>query len=271
MAEIQIDGKRAYYHDGGVPWQAGRPAVVFIHGAGCTHSFFQAQSRALAHHGYNVAVPDLPGHGGSADVPSIATVEDYAAWVLKLVNALKLSPAHIVGHSMGAAIGVSLAALHPQAVRSLALVGTGIEMKGNPKLIQECVENQPHAVAMITSFAHGRATHLGTGTIPGAWVLGMDRALIAPSAPQVLQRDFVVCDQWNGAALAPQLRCPTLVLSGAGDRMTPPRSGKQLADAIPGARYEVVPVTGHMLPTEAPRLVLKKLTEWLGGLGQQAA
>jgi pimeloyl-ACP methyl ester carboxylesterase len=80
-----------------------------------------------------------------------------------------------------------------------------------------------------------------------------------------------VCDKWSGATLAPQVRCPVFVLSGAGDRMTPPRSGKQLADAIPGARYEVVPLVGHMLPTEAPRLVLKKITEWLGSLKSKAA
>jgi pimeloyl-ACP methyl ester carboxylesterase len=271
MAETVIGGRRVYYHNGGVAWQQGRPALMFIHGAGCTHSFFQAQSRALAHHGFNVLVPDLPGHGGSEDVPGIASIEDYAAWVKGLMEALTVPCAHIVGHSMGAAIGVTLAACHPRAVRSLALIGTGLEMKGNPSLIRDCLENQPRAVDMIASFAHGRATHLGTGAIPGAWILGMDRALIAPSAPPVLQRDFVACDRWNGAAMAPQVRCPTLVLSGAGDRMTPPRAGKQLADAIPGARYDVIPVTGHMLPTEAPRLVLKKLTEWLTGLEKQAA
>ncbi len=271
MAEIQIDGKRVYYHDGGVAWQAGRPGLVFLHGAGCTHSFFQAQSRALAHHGYNVAVPDLPGHGGTEDVPFIASVEDYAAWVQRLIAALKMQPAHVVGHSLGAAIAVSLAGAHPEAVLSLALIGTGLEMKVNPGLLRDCLENHEHAVALITSFAHGRATHLGSGAIPGAWVLGMDRALIAPSAPAVLQRDFAVCNQWNGAAMAPQVRCPTLVLSGAGDRMTAPKSGKQLADAIPGAHYELLPVSGHMLPTEAPRLVLKALMEWLGGLQQKAA
>jgi pimeloyl-ACP methyl ester carboxylesterase len=144
-------------------------------------------------------------------------------------------------------------------------------MKANAALLRDCLVNQPHAVAMITSFAHGRATHLSSGTIPGAWLLGMDRALVAPTAPAVLQRDFAACNAWNGAAMAPQVQCPTLVISGAGDRMTSPRSGKQLADAIPGARYDLIPVTGHMLPTEAPRLLLKKLTEWLGGQASKAA
>jgi pimeloyl-ACP methyl ester carboxylesterase len=271
MPDIEVDGKRAHYHDGGVPWQAGRPGLVFIHGAGCTHSFFQAQSRALAHHGYNVAVPDLPGHGASEDVRFIASVADYAAWVQRFAAALGLGAVHVVGHSMGAAIGVTLAANHPETVRSLALVGAGLEMKANPSLLRDCLDNQPHAVALITSFAHGAATHLGSGVIPGAWVLGMDRALIAPSAPAVLQRDFAVCDKWPGAQDAAHVRCPTLVLSGAGDRMTAPKSGKLLADAIPGARYEVLPGTGHMLPTEAPREVLKKLTGWLAGVEKKAA
>lgn len=271
MAETVIQEKRVYYHDGGVAWQPERPAVMFLHGAGCTHSFFQAQSRALAHHGYNVLVPDLPGHGESEDVVGIASIEDYAAWVKDLLDALKLFPTHIVGHSMGAAIGVTLAARHPQVARSLVLIGAGLEMKGNPTLIRDCMENQPRAVNMITSFAHGRATHLGSGVIPGAWIVGMDRALIAPSTPAVLQRDFIVCDRWKGAAVAPQVRCPTLVLSGGGDRMTPPRAGQQLADAIPGARYEMLPAIGHMLPTEAPRAVLKTLTEWLSGMEKQAA
>jgi pimeloyl-ACP methyl ester carboxylesterase len=271
MPEMQIDGKRVYYHDGGVAWQTGRPAVVFIHGAGGDHFLWQAQSRALAHHGYNVAVLELPGHGASEDVPAIASVEDYAHWVLRLLNALGIPHAHLVGHSLGAAIAVTLAARHGQIVRSLALIGAGLEMKANANLLKDCLENHPRAVAFVTSFGHGRATHIGGAPMPGAWVLGASRAVLSASVPAVLQRDFSVCNQWNGAALAPTVRCPTLVLSGAGDRMTAPKSGKQLADAIPGARYEMLPVTGHMSPTEAPRLVLKKLMDWLGSVSAQAA
>ncbi|NIP73967.1 MAG: alpha/beta fold hydrolase, partial [Gammaproteobacteria bacterium] len=85
MATLDVNGRRAYYHDGGVPWSSGRPAVVFLHGAGADHTLWQQQSRALAHHGCNVAALDLPGHGRSADVPDIATVAELADWVAAFI------------------------------------------------------------------------------------------------------------------------------------------------------------------------------------------
>ena len=45
--------------------------------------------------------------------------------------------------------------------------------------------------------------------------------------------------------------------------MTPPRAGKALADAVPGARYELLPGVGHFIPTEAPRPLLKLLQGFL--------
>jgi pimeloyl-ACP methyl ester carboxylesterase len=168
-------------------------------------------------------------------------------------------------------MAVSYAATWPGEVAALALVGVGIEMRVNPALLKDCLENQPRAVAFITSFGHGRATHLSAATAPGAWVLGADRALMLASQPQVLQRDFAVCGAWPGAAQAPKVACPTLVVAGALDRMTPPKSGKQLADAIPGARYEVLPGVGHMLPAEAPRALLRSLQAFLASLPKRQA
>jgi pimeloyl-ACP methyl ester carboxylesterase len=57
-----------------------------------------------------------------------------------------------------------------------------------------------------------------------------------------------------------------LVVSGAQDRLTPAKAGKQLADAIPGARYELLPGGGHMLPAEAPRVLLRTLLAFLSSL-----
>lgn len=272
MANVTIDGKRAHYHDGGTAWRAGQPWLVLVHGAGCTHVTWQSQSRALAHAGHNVLVPDLPGHGDSEDVASIKTVEDYAAWLRRLVQALSqragfpAQPLVLVGHSLGACIAVSYAATWPAEIAGLALLGASLEMKVNPNLLKDCLDNQPQAVAFITSFGHGRATHLSAGTAPGAWVLGADRALMLASEPRVLQRDFAVCAAWRGQAHAPNVACPALVISGTFDRMTPAKAGRQLADAIPRARYELLPGAGHMLPTEAPRVLLRTLQHFLAEL-----
>jgi pimeloyl-ACP methyl ester carboxylesterase len=277
MPNVTVDAATAHYHDGGVPWKAGQPLVAMVHGAGCTHVVWQAQSRALAHAGYNVLVPDLPGHGASAELPALKTVEDYAGWLRRLIAAaataqkISASPLIVVGHSLGACIAVAYGAAWPHEVNGLALVGACLEMKVNPGLLKDCLENQPRAVAFITSFGHGRTTHLSAPTWPGAWIMGADQELMLESVPAVLQRDFVGCAVWQGAAQAPKVACPTIVVSGAQDRMTPPKAGKQLADAIPGARYELLPNVGHMLPAEAPRVLLRTLQAFLAGIVSKRA
>ena len=165
---------------------------------------------------------------------------------------------------MGACIAVELAAKRPAAVSALVLVGTGIQMKVGADLLRDTLEDQPQAVRFITAFGHGRPMHIGHAPTPGNWMLGSAGALVSASTPEVLHRDFAICDAWDGGPeAAAAIRCPTLVVAGAGDRMTPPRVGKALADAISGARYEVLPGIGHMIPTEAPRPLLKLLRAFL--------
>jgi len=272
MPTIVLNGLRAHYHDGGGTWQPGQPCVVLVHGAGGTHVVWQAQSRSIAHAGYNVLVPDLPGHGASQDDPAIRTVEDYAAWLRRLIAAVTAErgggPARVivVGHSLGACIAVSYGALWSGEVAGLALVGASLEMRVNPALLKDCVEDPPHAVDFIASFGHGRPAHLSAATAPGTWLLGASRALLLAANPHILQRDFAVCGAWQGRLHAGKVGCPALVVSGAQDRMTPAKSGRQLADAIPGARYEVLPGVGHMVPAEAPRALLRLLEGFLAGL-----
>ncbi|HUJ76746.1 MAG TPA: alpha/beta hydrolase [bacterium] len=260
---MQLEGQHVYVHDGGHAPRPGQPWVVLVHGAGGTHVLWQQQSRALAHHGCNVLVPDLPGHGASADLPGLASVEDYAAWLARLLRALQVPAAHVVGHSLGACIAVSLAAAEPALVQSLVLVGAALEMRVNPDLLRDCLENTPQAVAFITAYGHGRAMQVGGAPVPGTWVLGADRTLVAGSSGAVLRRDFAASAAWQGGPACAAVRCPTLVLTGGADRMTPPKAGRQLAAAIRGAVLEEAPGSGHFLPAEAPSWLRERLSAWL--------
>ena len=262
MATIRVRDRNTYYHDGGIPWEKGRPAVIFLHGGGGEHSMWQQQSRALAHGGFNVAALDLPGHGKSEDDPSIASVADFAAWVVDFMDASGLDTASLVGLSLGSAIALDCAAEHPQRVRSMVLVGIGLEMQVSPALLKYTREDPPKATEFIVGYGHGRPSHLGRAPTPGNWMLGSGLALIQRN-PEALRRDFLVCSQWEGAPLAPRVDCPTLIVMGSEDRMTPPRGGRQLAEGIAGGQFEMVSGVGHMVPVEAPRPFLKRLLEFL--------
>jgi pimeloyl-ACP methyl ester carboxylesterase len=63
--------------------------------------------------------------------------------------------------------------------------------------------------------------------------------------------------------LLPSIGCPTLVLVGDGDELTPPELSKEIAAGIPGARLVVVPHCGHLSTVEKPEDVNVALAEWL--------
>ena len=63
------------------------------------------------------------------------------------------------------------------------------------------------------------------------------------------------------------IRVPTLVVVGAEDRVTPPAVAEAMAQAIPGARYAVIPGAGHVAPLEQPLATSRVLTEFLEAVG----
>ena len=63
------------------------------------------------------------------------------------------------------------------------------------------------------------------------------------------------------------IRCPTLVLVGAEDEVTPPEHAGEIADGVPGARLVVVPESGHLSTLEQPAAVTGVLADWLAGWG----
>ncbi|MFN9969714.1 MAG: alpha/beta fold hydrolase, partial [Phycisphaerae bacterium] len=97
---LNIGGRQAYAYTGGKAFDAGLPAVVFVHGAQHDHSVWILQSRYLAHHGYGVLALDLPGHGRS-EGPPLESIEALADWVVAVLDAAGVKAASLVGHSMG--------------------------------------------------------------------------------------------------------------------------------------------------------------------------
>ena len=274
MPIVEISGAPLFYSDGGVTWQSGRPLAVLIHGAGNDSTVWALQSRSLAQHGWNVAAIDLPGHGQSVDRPEVESIDQLARLVADFCReapALTVDedPLEIalVGHSMGACVGLTLAAnaswLTPHSLRKLVLVGAGSAMPVNPSLLEATLERPLEAHRFIAAFGYGTPAQLGGAEVPGVWNLGAAFALLDRTPKQVLYRDFAACSAWQSEDLVSEVSCPTLVVSGALDKMTPARSGAALSQSIEGARYEVIPAVGHMIQAEAPTALRGLLLEFL--------
>ena len=263
MLELRIDQSRVWCGTGGVEWQDHQPLLLFLHGAGQNHSVWALQARALAQQGWNVAAPDLPGHGQSENDAGLDSISAYAGWLQRLVDSLDVEHLALVGHSMGACIALTFAASQPEKVKALVLIGAGEALPVNRSLLDDTLHTPLRAHRFITAFGHGRGAHFGGAEAPGIWMLGSSLALLEHCEPAILHRDFAACNDWQGGAIAEQIRCPALVLSGAGDRMTPPKAGRALAAKIPQATFELVARSGHMMMSEVPGRVTAALQLFL--------
>ena len=138
-------------------------------------------------------------------------------------------------------------------------------MPVNDALLDDTLHRRQRAANFISAFGHGRAHHLGRAQVPGVWALGATRAQILRTAPEILHSDFAACGAWDSSDLLPRINCPTLVLIGNQDRMTPPRAGRELAEQISGARSTALEEVGHMMMLEAPREVSNALIAHFSG------
>ncbi|HYD31327.1 MAG TPA: alpha/beta hydrolase [Azospirillaceae bacterium] len=257
--KLTVDGRSVFVSTGGRDFDPALPTVAFLHGAGMDHTVWALQNRWFAYHGFGVLAFDLPGHGRSEGAPldSIGAVAD---WLTRALSAAGLAQAAVVGHSMGALVALEAAARYPDRVRALGLIGAAAAMPVHASLLDAARANSADAISMVTLWGFGRDAEIGGSRAPGQWMVGGGRRLLERAWPGVLYTDLAACNDYcNGLVAAAKVRCPTLLILGERDRMTPLKAGRELAGQIGGSRVVVIPDSGHMPMIEHPDAVLDAL------------
>lgn len=231
-----------------------RPPVLLIHGAGGTHLNWPPQVRRLS--GQRIHALDLPGHGRSGGVGR-QTVGAYAADILRFMDALRMPAAVLAGHSMGAAIALTLALEHPARVLGLALLGIAPRMRVAPAFLEGLEEPSTFrsTVERITERSYGLRAD------PRLRELGARR--LAETRPPVLHGDFLACDLFDVSADLPRIHAPTLILASEEDRMVPVRFSRLLQGQISGAQLCLLSGAGHMFMLEQPEAVVTALIDFI--------
>jgi pimeloyl-ACP methyl ester carboxylesterase len=258
---ITVNGYNAHASTGGVELSTNDPVVLLIHGAGMDSTVWQLQTRYLAHRGYRAVAVDLPAHGRS-EGSALTNIEEMADWLAGFVAAAGFAAVHAVGHSMGSFIALELASRYANLVKTITLLGTATAMPVHPDLLSYAANNLPAAAALMASWGHDKPAHVVTNPTPGLWMLGGARALVERSAPGVLATDFSACVAYaNATKAAASIACASTVVIGLGDKMTPPKSGRALAAAIPSSRVVELAATGHSMMSENPRAVKQAILQ----------
>jgi 3-oxoadipate enol-lactonase len=264
VSSVKVNGVELYYKESG----SGPETIVFSHGLLMDHSMFEAQ-RAAFEGQYRVIAYDHRGQGQSQDPGHGHDMETLTEDAAAFIRALHAAPCHFAGLSMGGFVGMRLAALHPELVRSLTLMGTGAEREPLTSRIRYGFLAQLVKVMSPAPFTPIAVKELfGATTRSSAAQRAMldDWTVKLRSRPRNVAKSLLgVMNRRGVVNELKAIRCPTLVIVGEEDTAQPPRNAERLASGISGSRLVRIPGCGHSSSLEAPDAVTTAMRELLKG------
>ncbi|WP_369250654.1 3-oxoadipate enol-lactonase [Streptomyces sp. R41] len=207
---------------------------------------------------------DLPGHGGSAAdlIGPGASVADLAGLVLALADSLGIDRFAYAGVSLGGAVGLHLAAHHPERLESLAVICSSAHFNGSKPWEERAETVRREGLAALAATANARWFTPGF-TVPE---LVEDHRTAEPEAYAAC------CDALAAFDIRERLSSitvPTLLIAGREDPATPPAHLREIADAVPGASLTEIAGASHLAPAERPEAVLAALRGHFDGYAQR--
>lgn len=194
-----------------------------------------------------------------ADLRMDATIEAMAA------RAVADAPDSfiLVGFSMGGYVARAIVRLAPTRVRALVLIATS-SRADTPSLRQS--RGTVGAAAASVSFSGLSRTAIATSLHPeqahNEALIERVRAMGVRLGGEVFRRQSAIVRAGDRERLG-EIRCPTLVIAAGHDRLRSREESEELRDGIPGAELAVIEDSGHMVPIEAPEVLLSVMVPWL--------
>jgi len=239
------------------------PALLLVPGIPAIASDWDALAERLSG-SRRVIAYDNRGSGASTVTPAPYTCAQLARDAVALLDHLDVERADVLGMSLGGMIAQELALGWPDRVNRLVLGCThcGLEHAARPD------RDAGRAFAMETDDWAERMAALA----PFAFADGVDADLLDRFIEKK-SRDVQDPEGYRGQIAAvlvhdtydrlPQIACPTLIVTGDGDRVIPGASSDALHERIPGSRLEVIAGAGHLFFLERPEESLRLLEDFL--------
>lgn len=238
-----------------------RPRLVLVHGVGLDHTMWDTVADRLVTT-FDVATPDLLGHGGREAAPVGVTLKDMADDLVQ-----QLEPGtHLVGFSLGALVGQHVARFRPDLVTSLTSASSVCQRTDDERAAVEIRLSAAEAsFEESVRVALHRWFH-DTAVDPLA-VQATESTLLAndPTSYVNCYRVFARGDADIAAELS-RISVPSLAITGELDPGSTPQMTRRLAREIPDCRAVVVPGARHLLPVQSPQPFADALVSFIGGL-----
>jgi len=239
----------------GRPQGEGHPFLL-LHGGGGPQTVAPFAGLLAEQRPARVVTPVHPGFGGTDRPAWLTDVPTLAQLYLRLLDSLGLEDVTVVGNSIGGWIAAELAALGSDRISSVVLVNAvGIEVPGHP--VADTFPLTPVELARL-SFHDPSKFRFDPSALSEE-----QRAVVVTNraALEVYSGTHAMADPTLRERLA-KVAHPTLVAWGESDQVVDADYGRAYAAAVPDARFELLPGTGHMPQVETPAEFLPVLWDF---------
>jgi pimeloyl-ACP methyl ester carboxylesterase len=238
-------------------------AILFIHGFPFDHRMWRHQLSGLAR--WQCIAPDLRG-ARSAEVPSALsayTMSTYADDLVALLDRAQIRQAVMCGLSMGGYIIFELLRRHPHRVRAAILCNT--------KAAADTPEAKRGRDALAATAQREGAAAVAAELVPKL-LAREQRDDVVREVTEMIERQPVtgivgalhaLRERPDSTPLLSRIQFPVLVVAGEDDQIAPAAGMRDMADAIPGAEFVLIPAAGHLTPIEQPSKVNEALAAFL--------
>ena len=242
------------------------PPILFVHGLGGTSNVWQPQ-RAVLSRLFKVITLDLPGSGRSDRSERTYTMERWAEQIVALADHLALDKLILVGHSMTTLLAQKVAARYAARLTALVLCGpiTELPPAGKDAFVKRAEAVQQSGMIAIADAVLAGALSPATREANPA-LAGLYREMLLANDPPAYAAQCLALVDGSARADQAQIKCPTLILVGDQDAVTPLTNARAIAAAVPSARIRIVPATAHATMLERPEAFNAMIIEFLAGL-----
>jgi pimeloyl-ACP methyl ester carboxylesterase len=253
------------------------PPIVFVHGLSGSWQNWLEQLPVLADE-HRVLALDLPGFGYSPMPREEISIAGYARVLDRLLDALDISAAAVVGNSMGGFVGAELAIAYPQRVERLVLVSAaGLSTHNDPRTVRSipALRRAQRLLAMGTAWFASKSDVVARrprlreatmnlvvrhpGRLPAALAAEQLRGAGKPGFIPALEALI----GYEVRERLPEIACPTLIVWGDRDQLINVRDADVFEELIPDSRKVIFEDTGHMAMLERPEAFNGLLREFL--------